>query len=45
MKSFINLFKHRTEINTAIKELNAMTNRELADIGITRSEIRQAVHQ
>jgi len=34
---------HR-EINQAIKELRALTDRELNDIGLTRGEIYDTVH-
>ena len=40
-----NFLEQRTVYNRTFKELNALTNRELNDIGINRSEIYNIAHQ
>ena len=37
-------YQQRREIKQAIKELRALSDRELSDIGITRGEIYDVVH-
>lgn len=51
MKEILNIlvdlktkYKTHREINQAIKELRALTDRELNDIGLTRGEIYDTVH-
>ena len=41
MKSIINFFKHMNYAHSAEIQLNAMSDRELWDIGITRGDIKR----
>lgn len=37
--------QHRTKVRNAINELKSMTNRDLADIGISRWDIERVVRE
>lgn len=43
--NIINRIKHRREINRAIRELSALSNETLRDIGIERGNIVELVEQ
>ena len=42
-KKFFNKYKRYTETQKAIRELQAMSNRDLADIGVRRGDIEWLV--
>jgi len=39
-KNFANYWAHRKQVNTTIKELSSLSDRELNDMGISRGMIR-----
>lgn len=44
IRSLRKAVEHRRKINSTIKELNALTDRELNDIGLSRGDIWAVAH-